>query len=363
MRLTIYTTSTTGFERAIETQARRVCAALAIEKRIKQEDIKIVLVTDNEKAMKDGAETYRKCLPAANVVVIADKRLQSQHQYYKINAQLLIAQMRTIGTKEALAWDSDLCLSLDGDVLPPYNAIRCMIDMLQFDGGYYGVSFCPYPSHGGGAFLGGRGTHRNPILPDSYEDEKEIPAELTDKRAELEKILEESQKKPDFDPKPYLQQLHEVNKKIRDIPAQKNVFELNSKSWRQRGWFDMAYPAIGKGAVVPVDWTGFGCTMMNREALALCDWAGYDGRGTEDLFVNFQRWEANGIKMCCIPHCPCDHVVRNPETSDGAEPFVHVHAGHERDGEYVGHLRQWRGRWFTHLPGEKDLQIKEENKL
>lgn len=355
MKLSIYTTSTTGFERAIETQARRVCAALKLQNKIAEENVQIVLITDAAKAMQDGYETYKKCLPKATVKIHADKRLKSQHLYYKTNAQLLIAQMRTIGTKEALAWDSDFCLSLDGDVLPPHNAIRCMLDMLDFDAGYYGVAFCPYPSHGGGSFLGGRGTHYNPILPDSYEDEKDVPDDLLNRRKELQEAAEKEENNEET-----IKEIHAINKQIREMPPKDNVFALNSNKWRRRGWFDMAYPAIGKGAIVPVDWTGFGCTMMNREALALCDWSGYEGKGTEDLYVNFQRWEANGVRMCCIPHCPCDHVVRNPDKNEGAETFIHVHTGHERDGEYVGHLRQWRGRWFNHLPGEYDEKAVDE---
>jgi hypothetical protein len=120
------------------------------------------------------------------------------------------------------------------------------------------------------------------------------------------------------------------------------------------------YPAIGKGAIVPVDWTGFGCTMMNREALALCDWAGYEGHGTEDLFINYNRWDANDIKMCCIPHCPCDHVVRNPDPNKSLGEFVHVRSFHDTDEEYTGHLRQRPCEWYAHTPGEK-VRIKEKN--
>jgi hypothetical protein len=355
MKLTVYTTATSGYERALETQARRVCASLSVEKRVQQKDIQIILLTNHPSVVEAAYRTYVDCLPQAQVKILADDRLGGSFENYKTDSQLLIAQMRTKATMQALAFDSDRCLSLDGDVLPPHNAIRCMLDMLEFDNGYYGVSFCPYPSHGGGAFLGGRGTIQNPILPDSYEDEKVVPKELKAKRAALVKRL--STKGVDaLEAEGIQKDLHEIEKTIRSIPPNGNVFALNAKGWRKRGWFDMAYPAIGKGAVVPVDWTGCGCTMMNREALSLCDWSGYEGKGTEDLYINFHRWAANGIRSCCIPHCPCDHVVRNPDPEKKLGEFVHVRTGHETEGECVGHLRQWRVRWYTHEPGEQSKE-------
>lgn len=352
MKLTIYTTATSGYERALEMQARRIIAGLSLEKRIDQKDIQILLVTDKKESVSDAYLAYTNGLPDATVFILADDRLGSNYANYQTDSQLLIAQMRTMATMKAIEFGSDRCLSLDGDVLPPHNAIRCMMDMLEFDNGYYSVSFCPYPSHGGGAFLGGRGTPQNPILPDSYEDEKTIPTELTDRRDELRKLIEEKPK----DPEPLFKEIHEIEKQIRSIQPNGNVFELNAKKWRRRGWFDMAYPAIGKGAVVPVDWTGCGCTMMNREALALCDWSGYEGKGTEDLYINFHRWAANGLLSCCIPHCPCDHVVRNPDPDKKLGEFVHVRTGHEAEGECIGHLRQWHTRWYSHEAGERSKE-------
>lgn len=370
MKLAIYSIVTSGYERALETQARRLVSALANEPRISQENLLVILVTDCADTVKSAYERYVQCLPKADIRVKADEKFISTHKNYGQAAQLKIAQMRTIGTMEALAWGADYCLSMDCDVLPPHNAVRCMIDMLQFDGGYYGAAFCPYPSHGGGAFLGGRGTRFQPILPDFYEDEKDIPKEVKEKQdkcqSELKKIQKSLGKKPPTEDErkqidDLVETLHQLDKQIRELPPKANVFAANSKKWRRRGWFDSAYPAIGKGAIVPVEWTGFGCLLMNRQALTLCDWAGYEGKGTEDLYINFHRWEPNGIRMCCIPHCPCDHVVRNPRfPEEDSLPFIHVNVGHELDGEYQGHLRQWHTPWYTHAPGEIPHQPKEK---
>lgn len=339
MKLCIYTAATRGYGQALATQARRILAGLMLETRVTE--ILIVFVTDDESEVAFAAEIYRSGLAnrPATVEVIA-LPFGTGGDNYKPEAQLLIAAMRTAATNRAIGWNADLCLALDSDVLPPANAIRCMMDMLAFDGGFYGVAFCPYPSQGGGAFLGGRGTPQNPIFPDFYEEEKNVPQEMIDRREEIRKLLESPE------PAPLLRdELDSIEKHIRALPPRENVFAANGKKWKRRGWFDFAYPALGRGAVVPTDWTGFGCTMMGRHALSICDFTGYDGKGTEDLYINFRRWYPAGIRMAAIPHCPCDHVIRDPEDRT---KHILVATGHADDEEHAGHLRQWRLPWNPH---------------
>ena len=38
-------------------------------------------------------------------------------------------------------------------------------------------------------------------------------------------------------------------------------------------------PGHWRGSVVPTDWCGFGCTLMNKRALTAAHFDGYDGRG------------------------------------------------------------------------------------
>ena len=346
MKLCIYTAATRGYGIALKAQAQRIIAGLSLETRISE--TVFVFVTDDEQEVADAKAVYQSAgIPVE--VIITDRK---GGENYKEAAQLLIASMRQAASTFAISWGADLCLSLDSDVLPPANAIRSMIDMVAFDGGYYSVSFCPYPSQGGGAFLGGRGTPQNPILPDFYEDEKDIPAKLVSKRIALQETLEdgtEGQKKK------AREGLQEIEKQIRALPPKDNVFACNAKKWRQRGWFDYAYPAIGRGAIVPVDWIGFGCTMMNRRALSLCDFSGYDGRGTEDLYINFRRWRPAGLRMACIPHCPCDHVIRDKKNGG----HVLVATGHADDPEHDGHLRQWRIPWDAPSPAKSPPTITE----
>lgn len=329
MKLAIYTCATAGYGHALTAQARRIISATALETRITE--MRFFFVTDAEQEVAAAADLYRAAgIPAE--ILITDRK---GGENYQTEAQLLIAAMRQTASTRALAWGADLCLALDSDVLPPANFLRCSLDMLAFDGGFYSVAFCPYPSQGGGAFLGGHGTPQNPILPDFHEDEKDVPPELLEKRETL--------RATDHMTDEVREQLHEIEKQIRAIPPKMNIFAANAQRWRRRGWFDFAYPAIGRGAVVPVEWIGFGCTLMNRHALALCDWTGYDGKGTEDLFINFRRWHPAGLRIACIPHCPCDHVIRDKENGG----HVLVATGHADDEEHEGHLRQWRIPWVT----------------
>lgn len=338
MRLSIYTAATRGYGHALTTQARRMLAGLMLETRVTE--LLVLFVTDDETEVAAAAEIFRASATCRTSVEVIARPFGASGENYQPTAQLLIAAMRTAATERAIAWGADLCLALDSDVLPPANALRCMIDMLAFDGGYYGVAFCPYPSQGGGAFLGGRGTPQNPILPDFHEDEKDVPEKLTDRREELRELLAA--------PEPAAElraELEALEKEIRALPPRENVFASNAQKWRRRGWFDFAYPAIGRGCVVPTDWTGFGCTLMGRHALALCDFTGYDGRGTEDLYINFRRWFPAGIRMAAIPHCPCDHVIRDP--ADKTKHLL-IATGHADDEEHAGHLRQWRLPWHPH---------------
>lgn len=344
MRIGIYTCATDGYQHAMTAQARRVVANLSMAK---QQGMKLLptmyLVTDRNETIEKAFRIYEESGMFVEVVaVVLNLASNEERKNYDKNSQLLIAQMRTAAHERMASYD--FVWSLDSDVLPHASSLRCMLTMLEFDHGWYDVAFCPYPSQGGGGFLGGHGSPRDPIFPDSYEDEKEIPEKLTKEREKLRKRVE----KPKDDDELHESQegLREIEKEIRRFSPGKNVFALNAEGWRRRGWFDQAYPAIGQGAVVPVDWIGFGNTLMSAKAAALCDWAGYDGAGTEDLFVCWRRWDQAGIRTCAIPHCPSDHVIRSEK---GPEM---IYVSHETDGEFRDHLRRQKRPWFTHDPGE-----------
>ncbi len=189
--------------------------------------------------------------------------------------------------------------------------------------------------------MGGRGDPAHPIAECFEEDERQVPADLA---KEHKKLKEEfaALKAP---PSAQLQKrAEEIREKLKVCPPKGNVFELNAKRWRRRAWLDNAYPAIGIGAMLPSDWCGLGCTLLSKRALALADFYGYEGKGTQDLFLCWHRWWPAGCRINVIPHAPCDHVIR-PREGESSGP-AHCYAFHEPLGEAQGHLRSKQIPWL-----------------
>lgn len=348
MKLAIYSCGTEGYTYAMIAQAR--CVQSMVSSCNADLELLILVVGDGNSDNSDTVQEYKNLLPSAQVELLIHHDASAGEKNYDHDTQLLIARLRTMATRRAITWGADYCLSLDSDVLPPSNALRCMFDVLNFDSGYYKVAACPYPSQGGGFFLCGRGTPERHILPCFYEDEKEVPKELLEKRKKLVKKFDDRVAKELVPTKKMLDDREKLEKQIEAVTPKENVFALNGVKWRRRGWFDNAYPAIGVGAVVPTDWCGFGCTLMSKEALLLCDWAGYHGAGTEDLYIVWTRWYPRGIKIAAIPHCPCDHIIRS--LSD-KKKLIHLATSHVTEGECIGHLRQTAKPWYAQSIGEK----------
>jgi hypothetical protein len=194
-----------------------------------------------------------------------------------------------------------------------------------------------YPN---GLFLGGNGTPQNPIAEDFTEKERKLPPRLVRAlqacRARLkdcqDKVIGEREGK----------RLGRLAERVRKCPPDGNVFEVTAKhGWRRRGWMDFAYPGLGRGAIVPSDWCGLGCTLMSARALALATFEGYQGQGTQDLFLCWHRWHPSGLRIAAIAHTAADHVKR-----DAKGEIVHHRAYHETEGEYRGHLRQRQQAWM-----------------
>ncbi len=303
----------------------------------------LILVGDADIQCFESEAT--KLMPDVKVHVHTEDWTEGEN--YKKHAQLTIAQMRSKAFELARSLNVDNCWSLDSDVLPPDNALLCSMQMLSFDNGYYSIACCPYPSQGGGAFLTGHGTPTNPIMPDFDLEEREVPEE---KLKEWDELHERIKKEPE-EPSHYREKF-ELQKQIeKDCPPKYggNIWKLNAEhGWKRRGWFDFAYPAIGRGAIVPTDWAGFGCTLMSSDALAAADFTGYVGDGTEDLFIIWKRWYPRRLLLCSIPHCPCDHIVRTGES----KKLVHTFAYHEEHEATRGHLRREFRPWHQHTVGE-----------
>lgn len=272
--------------------------------------------------------------------------IDDSQKAYKDDAQLIIARIQQKAFSFARELNADLFWSIESDVLVPPNALKVLLQALEFDDNYYGIAMVTYPN---GQFLGGRGTPQHPIEEDFKQDEREIPSELKKqikKREERSKELFEKKQKPS---ESEIKEWEELDKKIKACPPKGNIFELQAKGWKKRGWMDSAYPAIGRGAILPTDWVGLGCTMINKKALSLATFEGYELKGTQDLFLCWNRWHPADIKMCAIPHILCSHVKRKVGEDGKRTDEIEIHeAYHELTGEYAGHIR-WRPRKYINF--------------
>lgn len=308
----------------------------------------ILLVQENEGHMifsGDGSDTAirhareaARIFPKGWLIHSLNGVCQDREKANDLTAHKIVSELRTAAFNEARKYNADECWSLDSDVIPPTNALRAMRDAIRFDGGYYSVATCPYPA-ASGLFLFGRGNTKRGICENIYRDERDAPKELLEEYDALEEKLKSLP--PGDEADQAKERAREVYRKILECPVKGDVHTLNGIKWRRRGWGQIAYPAIGKGAVVPTDWCGFGCTLMNQRALSLIDFDGYPGVGTEDMYIIWNKWHPAGIRIAAIPHAPCDHIIR----SKGC--FVRYSASHETEGETEGHLRVdykiWKG--------------------
>lgn len=335
MNIAITICATKNYAYAMTAQARRVQSACSF-----LETGHIILSGDDSKEINFVEKLYKKIMPKWTIHRVFTEGLADNHKNYKEAAQLLIGQLRTAAFTEARTLNVDYCWSLDSDVLPLPKSLECMLWSLKFDDEYYSIATCPYPSQGGGGFLGGRGTYYNHILPDFTEEERKLPEELKTKIQDCKKVLSTSKPKTEEEFKKVgelQKEMHELYEKAKKYPPLGNVFELNAKfGWRPRGWLEFAYPAIGKGSIVPSDWCGFGCTLLTKKALAVAHFDGYQGKGTEDLYIVWNRWFQEGLRINVIPHAPADHVIRNPGKP---KYYVLQQAYHQPDGDCAGHLR------------------------
>lgn len=346
------TYATERYAYALPNFGRRLAASLSIS----QEAGGLVLfIGDESKKIKEDSHKFiADVLPShwdfkLIQLPLNDKGLKN----YKEDAQLLIAQMQSVALTEARKLGASFFWSLESDVLVPHNALSVSLDILSFDNGYYDVAMCTYPSQGGGAFLGGRGSYQRQIGEDFEEEERQVPKALASKKKKhlAKKTRDEK----------WVEEIREIEKEIKQCPPKGNVYELNGKSWKPRGWMEYAYPAIGKGSIVPTDWVGMGCTMLSEKALSMAHFDGYEGKGTQDLYLGWNRWKPHGLNMCVTTHAICDHVIRKRDGEDQLwDDFTVVNAYHEPEGIHQGHLRQRHTPLYTFDAGEKPIDIKEK---
>jgi hypothetical protein len=337
--LAIATYATKSYFYAWPQFLRRIAAAAG-----HHAEVHFILATDQSDEAKQAIEGARHELPEGWRIQAITLPLDdggTEGKDYKEPAQMRIAALQGAAFAAARKIRATALWSVEADNLVPADALRVAewaLQMPEADGsGYYDIAAVTYPN---GLFLGGNGTPQNPIAEDFIEKERKLPPRLVRALEVCRERLKDCKDKEIGEREG--KRLGRLHERVKRCPPEGNVFEVTAKhGWRRRGWMDYAYPGIGRGAIVPSDWCGLGCTLMSAKALALAAFEGYDGRGTQDLFLCWHRWNPAGLRIACIPHTAADHVKRDKEGK-----IVHYRAYHETEGEYRGHLRVRQQEWM-----------------
>lgn len=353
MSLAITTSATKGYLHAWPQCVRAIAAAAS-----HHEQAHFIFSTDESKEADAAAELAQRELPEGWKVSVIKLPMQDAPKDYKIDAQLRIAALQGAGFAFARKIRATACWVVESDTIVPAHSLRVLewtLAMPQADGRpYYDIAAATYPN---GLFLGGFGSHKRPIEEDFLPEERKLPERLKLCLEKCEERLKKGSsdfaiarlnpdtKRDDIDKLHQLgekeaRRMERLRERVKKCPPIGNVFELNAKGYRRRGWMDHAYPGIGLGAVVPSDWCGLGCTLLSKAALAHADFTGYEGRGTQDLFLCWHRWDPNGLRIACVPHIACDHIKHRQAHEKNAPEIIHYRAYHENEGECRGHLRQ-----------------------
>ena len=300
-----------------------------------------ILATDTSKEAKEALEVARNELPEGWKIASINMDVDdSKKEKYKEQSQLLIASLQGAAFSLARKIRATSLWSVESDMLVSAESLRVaewVLQMPQADGSpYYDIAAVTYPN---GMFLGGFGSPQSQINEDFTMEERKVPERLKNAVKACETRLKECKDKKTAEKE--MKRMGRLREKIKACPPDGNIWEVIAKhGWRKRGWMDFAYPAIGRGAIVPSDWCGLGCTLLNQKALSLATFEGYDGKGTQDLFLCWNRWHPAGLKIACVPHVVCDHVKRKSSNANKNDPeIIHYRAYHETQEEHRGHLR------------------------
>jgi len=331
--LAIITAATRSYLHVWPHTVRRIAAAAA-----HHAEAHFILATDESPEAETALEVARAELPEGwRVTKLAQPMDDGEGEKYKHAAQIRIARLQGAAFAFARKIRATACWSVESDNLVAADSLRVLewaLSMPTADGSpYYHIAAGTYPN---GLFLGGHGTPQNPIAEDFKEDERKLPPRLA---AALDATRERLKDNPS---EKEAKRLGRLCERVKKCPPDGTIWEVIAKhGWRRRGWMDFAYPGIGQGAMVPSDWCGLGCTLLSSAALAHADFTGYDGGGTQDLFLCWHRWHPAGLRIACVPHVLADHVKPGPEGT-----IIHHRAYHEPEGECRGHLRQRQQPWI-----------------
>lgn len=293
----------------------------------------LYLCTDKTGSVISKISTIPK-VDNVKITEIAIDVLDSGNKAYNQKAQIIIARLLGAGLDIAKDRDYDYCWIVESDVIVHPNALDCLMWAQNYPSSpKYDVTVATYYN---GSFLCGRGTPYSHISEDYLPSEKIGGVELSKKIKAMSKKLNAFASKRKNPPKEMIKEMDNLHKKLKECPPKANVFALNAKKWRKRGWLDQAYAGSAvQGAVLPTDWCGNGCTLLSKKALKLSNFIGYAGHGTQDLFLCWNKWYPAGIKIGLVVGVPAYHVKRDPQGNLFAwEPYFMPDCE-----ETSGHLR------------------------
>jgi hypothetical protein len=305
------------------------------------ESAHFILATDESKEAKAAAEIAQRELPEGWKVTVLNLPIKDDASTrYKEEAQLRIAALQGAAFAFARKIRAQRCLVVESDTIIPADALRVLewtLSMPTADGQpHYDIAAATYPN---GLFLGGFGSQSHQIAEDFLPHERKLSPRLKLVHETCEARLKtcKDQKTAERE----MKRMGRLRERIKSSPPDGNIWEITAKhGWRRRGWLDFAYPGIGRGSVVPSDWCGLGCTLLSQRALAHADFTGYEGKGTQDLYLCWHRWAPAGLKIAAVPHIACDHIKRRSSSDPADSPeILHHRAYHELEGEHRGHLR------------------------
>lgn len=339
--LAIGVTATKSYQYVLKSCIRSIAAAAAHHQKAH-----FIFSTDKKSANdKEIKEMLKSEIPAGWDITVITADFEEDPKSYNVEAQRRIAVLQ--GAAFACARSKVRATSfwnVESDNIVPPNSLRVLEWILQMPtaggGNVYDIAAATYFN---GSFLGGFGEPHNQINPNFWPEEKRIPKRLKLIYDEAKKRIELPGEKSERE----IKRWKRISDRVEKCPSDGNIWEVIAKhGHKRRGWLDFAYPAIGEGSTVPVDWCGFGCTLLSERALAVSDFIGYAGRGTQDLFLCWERWHPNKLRIACSTHVLCSHVKRNQQAKEGEAQFVHWMPFHERSGEHRGHIRLRQEPWF-----------------
>ena len=303
-----------------------------------------IYACDDSEECKAAAELIKCTLPENwKVHVITHKGLDDTAVKYQKPSQIVLAKLQGSTFAKARQIKADLCFSVESDVLLTPDALRVLewaLDMPNADGTpIYDISAGTYNN---GLNLLGFGTPAHPIEEDFLPHERKLPRWLKKAYETCEGRLKSFST---ITPRPMVEKeqkrLQRLLIKIKKCPPDGQIWQVTAKhGWRRRGWLDNAMPGCVAHSFHS-DWCGLGVTLMSKKALALADFNGYDGGGTQDLFLCWRKWYPAGLKINGVPHIFCDHVKRN------GDKIEHRIAYRETEGEYRGHMRTRVQEWVS----------------